>query len=155
MPRSGLVKKRETLVDPLYHSRVVTRFINRVMIGGKKSLAKRIVYGALAKLAEDRKEAATKLEEIMKRVMPEVEIRPRRVGGATYQVPVPVRFDRAQALAIRWLTEAAKSKKGKPMEEKLAEELTLALKGEGEAIKKRENVHRMADANKAFAHFKW
>lgn len=155
MPRGGKVKKREIKVDPLYKSRLVTRFINRVMAQGKKSVAEEIVYRALGNLSEDRKEALALLEKAVKKVMPSQEVRSRRVGGATYQVPMPVRHDRSEALAIRWLLQAARSRKGKPMIERLAAELKEAAEGKGEAFKKKENMHRMADANRAFAHFRW
>lgn len=155
MPRGGRVKKRPIEVDPVYKSRLVTRFINRVMIQGKKSVAEKIVYGALENLSEDRKEALTLLERAIKNVMPSQEVRSRRVGGATYQVPMPVRHDRSEALAVRWIVQAAQARKGRPMVEKLAAELKDAAERKGEAFKKKENMHRMAEANRAFAHFRW
>jgi len=155
MGRGPRIKKKPLEPDLVYKSRLVTRLINRVMERGKKALAKKIVYAALQRLSSDRKEAVRLLEEAIGNVRPSWEVRSRRVGGATYQVPVPVRHDRSEALAIRWLVTAAKAKKGKPMEEKLAEELQAALRGEGAAIKKKENTHRMAEANRAFAHFRW
>lgn len=155
MPRTGKVKKREIKVDPLYKSRLVTRFINRVMERGKKSIAEEIVYGALGNLSEDQKEALALLEKATKKVMPTQEVRSRRVGGATYQVPMPVRHDRSEALAVRWLLQAARARKGKPMVERLAAELKEAAEGKGEAFKKKETMHKMAEANRAFAHFRW
>lgn len=155
MPRTGKVKKREIKVDPLYKSRLVTRFINRVMERGKKSIAEEIVYGALGNLSEDQKEALALLEKATKKVIPTQEVRSRRVGGATYQVPMPVRHDRSEALAVRWLLQAARSRKGKPMVERLAAEIKDAAESKGEAFKKKETMHRMAEANRAFAHFRW
>lgn len=155
MPRSGKVKKRLVAVDPLYKSRLVTRFINRTMKGGKKSVAEKIVYGALQKISEDKGEALAVFEKAIKNVTPQQEVRSRRVGGATYQVPRPVKHDRAEALAVRWVIEAAKKRTGKPMAEKLAEELKDAGANRGEAFKKKDNMRRMADANRAFAHFRW
>jgi len=127
--------------------------INTVMLSGKKSLAEKIVYGALSRLSEDRKDALTAFEHAVKNVMPMQEVRSRRVGGATYQVPVPLKHDRSEALAVRWIVQAARSKKGKSMEDKLFEELRNAQSNTGSAIKKRDDNHKMAEANKAFAHF--
>jgi len=155
MPRTGKVKKRPIKVDPLYKSRLVTRFINRVMKGGKKTVAEKIVYGALRSLSEDRKEALALLEKAVANVMPRQEVRPRRVGGATYQVPMPVKHDRSEALAVRWIVQAAQKRKGKPMVERLTEEILDAAAERGEAFKKKVNIHRMAEANRAFAHFRW
>lgn len=155
MPRTGKIRKREIKVDPLYKSRLVTRFINRAMERGKKSVAEDAVYGALGNLSEDQKEALAVLEKAVKKVMPAQEVRSRRVGGATYQVPMPVRHDRSEALAVRWLLQAARARKGKPMVERLAAEIKEAAEGKGEAFKKKENMHRMAEANRAFAHFRW
>ncbi len=155
MPRTGKVKKREIKVDPLYKSRSVTRFINRVMRGGRKKTAEKIVYGALRRLNENEPEAKELLKKAIENVMPQQEVRSRRVGGATYQIPMPVRHDRSEALAVRWLIEAAKKRKGKPMVEKLTAELRDASESKGEAFKKKDNMHRMAEANRAFAHFRW
>lgn len=127
--------------------------INVVMAAGKKSTAQEIVYNAIDKLAEDKKEALQMFEDAVKKVMPAQEVRSKRVGGATYQVPTPVKHERSEALAIRWIVDAAKAKKGKPMNEKLFEELKNAHEGTGSAIKKRDDTHKMADANRAFAHF--
>jgi len=151
--RGGPAKKRPILIDPIYKSKIVTRMINAAMRGGKKSVAESIVYGALEKLSNDRKEATRIFEESVKNVMPLQEVRSRRVGGATYQVPIPVKYDRAEALALKWIIQAARSKKGRPMVDKLYEELKGAQEGVGDSIKKREDTHRMAEANRAFAHF--
>jgi len=155
VPRTGKVKKREIKVDPIYKSRLVTRFINRVMEQGKKKIAEKIVYGALRALSTDEKEAKEFLEKAVKNVMPSQEVRSRRVGGATYQIPLPVRHDRSEALAIRWLIQAAKKRPGQPMVEKLTAELREAAEEKGEAYKKKVTMHKMAEANRAFAHFRW
>ena len=139
--------------DSIYKSKVVARTINTVMERGKKSVAKSIVYGSIQKLNQDEKEGLRIFEQAVKNVMPQQEVRSKRVGGATYQVPMPLKHDRAEALAIRWIVDAAKSKKGKPMVEKLYEILNDSYQNIGDAIKKRDDVHRMADANRAFAHF--
>ena len=155
MPRTGKIKKREIKVDPLYKSQLVTRFINRVMIEGKKKSAEKIVYTALHNLNEDKGQALAILQRATKNVMPSQEVRSRRVGGATYQIPIPVKNDRSEALAIRWITKAAQSRKGKPMVERLTMELRDASENKGEAFKKKENMYRMAESNRAFAHFRW
>ena len=149
--------KREIEPDSKYDDVRLAKFINNVMKGGKKSVAQRVVYGAL-EIVKSKTKTEKPLElfnKALENVSPVLEVKSRRVGGATYQVPYEVRGDRREALAIRWILEAAKNKKGKPMAEKLAQELLDASKNEGEAIKKRQNVHRMAEANKAFAHFAW
>jgi small subunit ribosomal protein S7 len=151
--RSQRAKKRPIETDIVYKSKLVTRMVNVVMDSGKKATAQGIVYGAIDKLSEDRKDAVQIFEQAVKNVMPSQEVRSRRVGGATYQVPVPVKHDRAEALAVRWIVNAAKAKKGKPMEERLFEELKNAHEGTGNAIRKREDTHKMAEANRAFAHF--
>ena len=153
--RSKKAKKRIIEADPVYKSKLVTRFTNVLMLDGKKSLARKILYTVIDSMSEDKKDSIVKFEEAVKNVMPKMEVRSRRVGGATYQVPVPLKHDRSEALAIKWLIEAARNKKGMPMKDRLVGELVAALKNEGNAIKKRDDVHRMADANKAFAHFKW
>lgn len=153
--RSSTAKKRTIETDTVYKSRVVTRFINTVMKDGKKSLAEKNVYAALHKLSEDRKKAITQFEQAVKNVMPAQEVRSRRVGGATYQVPTPLRHDRSEALALRWIVQSARNRKGKPMDEKLFEEIKSAFEGVGSAIKKREDMHKMAEANRAFAHFRY
>jgi small subunit ribosomal protein S7 len=153
--RSKSVKKRQATADPIYKSRVVTRMINKVMTGGKKSTAQGIVYGALNQLSEDKKEAATIFEQAVKNVMPAQEVRSRRVGGATYQVPMPVRHHRSEALAIRWIVQSARDKQGKPMQDFLAIELKNAYEGAGDAMRKKEDTHKMAESNRAFSHFRF
>ena len=153
--RSGQVKKKVLLVDPVYKSKILNRVISLVMRDGEKKVAEGIVYGVLAKLAQEKKEALDMFEGAVKNVMPKTEVRSRRVGGATYQIPMPVRYERSEALAVRWIIGAARKKKGKPMVEKLTEELKNAHQGIGDAIKKRDDVHKMAEANKAFSHFKF
>ncbi len=155
MPRTGSIRKRPIEADPLYKSCLVTRLINRVMEGGKKKTAEKIVYGALRNLSADENEAKDFLKKAVQNVMPKQEVRSRRVGGATYQIPMPVKHDRSEALAVRWITQAAQAKKGKPMVDRLTEELRDAAQGRGAAFKKKENMYRMAQANKAFAHFRW
>ena len=156
MPRKGHIKKRETIADATYNSVVVTKFINTLMLDGKKSTAEGIMYGALEKAAEKLKvEPMALFEKAMENVKPAVEVRSRRVGGATYQVPVEVAPARAQALAIRWIISYARSKKGMPMAERLARELMDAYNNEGSSVKKREVTHKMAEANRAFAHYRW
>ena len=156
MPRKGHIKKRENIADATYNSVVVTKFINTLMLDGKKSTAEGIMYGALEKAAEKLKvEPMALFEKAMENVKPAVEVRSRRVGGATYQVPVEVAPARAQALAIRWIISYARSKKGMPMAERLARELMDAYNNEGSSVKKREDTHKMAEANRAFAHYRW
>jgi small subunit ribosomal protein S7 len=156
MPRKGPAPKRQILPDPKYNSKVLARFINKVMLQGKKSVAERITYSAFAileeKMGRDGMEIFT---QALGNAMPMVEVRPRRVGGATYQVPMEVRPDRRQAMAMRWLIQYARKRPGRSMEEKLAAELMDACNNLGAAIKKREDTHKMAEANKAFAHYKW
>ncbi|HOS88436.1 MAG TPA: 30S ribosomal protein S7 [bacterium] len=151
--RGKRAKKRSIVPDSVYKSKVVSRMINTVMERGKKSLAVKIVYSSMEKLSEDEKERLRILEQAVKNVMPQQEVRSKRIGGATYQVPVPLRHDRSEALAVRWIVESAKSKKGKSMVEKLYTVLNDSYQNTGDAIKKRDEVHRMAEANRAFAHF--
>lgn len=154
MPRGKSVPKRALLPDPKYHSVLVAKFVNFVMERGKKTIAQKVVYGAIEKLAEKKKEDPLKLfERVIETVKPQVEVRSRRVGGANYQVPVPVSGTRQNALAFRWLIAAARARKGKDMMERLSLEFFDVLEGVGGAMKKKEDVHRMAEANKAFAHF--
>ena len=156
MPRGRKITKIIREPDLKYKSRVVTKFINLIMEDGKKSVAQEIVYSVMDNLnKDDIKEARNYFEEAIKNVMPEVEVRSRRVGGANYQIPIPVKYDRAETLAMRWILTAARNKKGAPMVNKLTAELKDASKNEGSAIKKKQDTHRMADANKAFAHFRW
>lgn len=154
--RRRRAEQREVLPDPKYKSKIVSRFINMIMERGKRSIAERIVYSALDMAAKKvGKEPFEVFQKTVDNVRPLVELKSRRVGGATYQVPVEVRQDRGVSIAMRWIRDFAKSRKGKPMVEKLAEEITSAYKNEGTAIKKREDTHKMAEANKAFSHFRW
>jgi small subunit ribosomal protein S7 len=156
MPRRREVTKREILPDPKYKNSLVAKFVNNVMRRGKKSVAERILYGALDIIQERAKEDPLKLfEKSVNNVKPIIEVKSRRVGGATYQVPTEVRPERRTALAIRWLINYAKERSEKSMEEKLAAELIDAANNRGGAVKKREDVHKMAEANKAFAHYRW
>jgi len=156
MPRRARPVKREIPVDAKYHNETVARLINRVMMHGKKSTAERIIYGALQIMEQQvSKEPVSVLEQAVKNTTPLLEVKPRRVGGATYQVPVEVRPERGLSLALRWLIKSARARAGKSMAEKLAAELTDASQGEGVTIKKREDTHKMAEANRAFAHYRW
>ncbi len=156
MPRNGPAKKRDITPDPVYGNRLLTRLMNRVLISGKKSVAEKIVYGALL-LIEDRtkRSGIDVFEEAMSNVMPVLEVRPRRVGGATYQVPVEVRSDRRVSLALRWIVTNSRKRSGHSMMEKLAAELLDAANNQGASVKKREDGYKMAEANKAFAHYRW
>lgn len=153
--RSGQAEKREVEKDILYDSELVTQLVNMVMVGGKKSIARKIVYGALDDLTSNREEAAELLERAVNNVIPNEEVRSRRVGGATYQVPIPVNQDRAETLALRWMVDSARNAKGVSMQESLKRELRNAARGQGSAVAKREEMHRMAESNRAFAHFRW
>ena len=156
MPRRREVTKREILPDPKYKNTLVAKFVNNMMRRGKKSVAERILYGALDIIQDRAKEDPLKLfEKSVSNVKPIIEVKSRRVGGATYQVPTEVRPERRTALAIRWLISYAKERSEKSMEEKLAAELMDAANNRGGAVKKREDVHKMAEANKAFAHYRW
>lgn len=156
MPRKKVIIKRELVPDPQFNNVLVTRFVNAVMGGGKKSTAEGIVYGSINLLGEKTGgDGITVLKTAINNVKPVLEVKSRRVGGATYQVPVEIRPERRTALAIRWLILHAKARAEKSMSEKLAAELLAASKNEGGAIKKREETHRMAEANKAFAHYRW
>jgi small subunit ribosomal protein S7 len=156
MPRRRVIAKREILPDPLYNSQLVTKFVNSVMERGKKSLAEGILYGALKRVAEKTQDDPMKtFKKAIENVKPALEVKSRRVGGSTYQVPVEVRPNRRTSLAIRWLIEYAAGRGEKTMREKLAAELLDAANLRGGAVKKREDVHRMAEANKAFAHYRW
>ena len=156
MPRRGSVPRRAIPPDPKYNSVLVQRFINRLMKRGKKSVAERILYDAFDLIEErTKKPALTVFEEAVKNATPILEVRPRRVGGATYQVPVEVRPERRISLAIRWLITSAQARSGKSMAEKLAAELIDAANGVGATIKKKDDTHRMAEANRAFAHYRW
>jgi small subunit ribosomal protein S7 len=156
MPRKGPVPRRVIPPDTVYGSEMVARLINKVMTRGKKSLAERIVYGALDLVREKSgKDPVKVLEQALHNVMPVLEVRPRRVGGATYQVPVEVRPERRVSLGMRWLVQYARQRAGKTMLEKLAAEILDASNNTGAAVKRREDTHKMAEANKAFAHYRW
>ena len=156
MPRRRVVAKREVLPDPKFHNQVIAKFINHVMVSGKKAVAERIVYGALARVnARGGADPVEIFEKALDAIAPMVEVKSRRVGGATYQVPVEVRPSRRNALAMRWLVDSARSRSEKSMAARLAGELMDAADGRGSAVKKREDTHRMAEANKAFAHYRY
>lgn len=156
MPRRRVAAKREILPDPKFGSERLAKFMNHLMVSGKKSVAERIVYGALDKVAERAKDEPLDIfDKALEAIQPMVEVKSRRVGGATYQVPVEVRPSRRQALAMRWLVDAARSRGEKTMEQRLAGEMLDASEGKGAAVRKREDVHRMAEANKAFSHYRF
>jgi small subunit ribosomal protein S7 len=156
MPRRAQAIKREISPDAKYQSAIVARLVNKIMRCGKKSTAERIVYGALQVVEQQESKAPVSvLEQAVKNATPLLEVKSRRIGGATYQVPVEVRPDRGLSLAMRWLVNSARARTGKSMMEKLAAELSGASKGQGATIKRREDIHRMAEANRAFAHFRW
>lgn len=156
MPRKGNVPKREVLPDPLYGSVVVTKLINQIMLDGKKSIAEGICYKAFEMIKEKTNRNPLEVfNEAMENVMPVLEVKARRVGGANYQVPIEVRPDRRQTLGIRWITKYTRARSGKSMEQKLANELMDASNSTGASVKKREDTHKMAEANKAFASYKW
>jgi len=156
MARRRQAEKRAILPDPKYRSEMIAKFINMVMLNGKKSVAEKIVYGALDNIQQKmRRDPLEVFHEAIDNVKPQVEVRSRRVGGATYQVPVEVRPDRRQALAIRWLIQAARARSENTMMERLANELMEAANNRGAAVKKKEDTHRMAEANRAFAHYRW
>lgn len=156
MPRKGAIPKREVLADPVYSSKVITKLINQIMLDGKRGLSEGIVYDAFD-IVRDKtgKEPLEVFEEAMKNIMPVLEVKARRVGGANYQVPVEVRQERRQTLGIRWLTKYSRERSGRSMAEKLAYEIMDAANSTGGAVKKREDTHKMAEANKAFAHYRW
>ena len=156
MPRKGPAVKREIIPDPIYKDRLVSRFINRLLKSGKKSVAEKIFYTAMETMGErSGRDPLEVFQQAVKNVMPVVEVKPRRVGGATYQVPVEVRPERRTALALRWLIMNARKRAGRTMTEKLAGELLDAANGTGASVKRREDTHRMAEANKAYAHYRW
>ncbi|NOR62087.1 MAG: 30S ribosomal protein S7 [Rhodobacteraceae bacterium] len=156
MSRRHSAEKREILPDAKYGDKILTKFMNNLMLDGKKSVAERIVYGALTKVEEKlKREPIEAFHEALENIKPSVEVRSRRVGGATYQVPVEVRPIRQEALAIRWLINASRARNENTMEERLAGELLDAVNTRGSAVKKREDTHKMADANKAFSHYRW
>ncbi len=156
MPRKGHTQKREVLADPIYGSKVVTKLINNIMLDGKRGVAQKIVYGAFARVEEKTGRPALEVfEEAMNNVMPVLEVKARRIGGATYQVPIEVRPERRQALGLRWLTMFSRKRSEKTMEERLANEIMDAANNTGASVKRKEDMHRMAEANKAFAHYRF
>ena len=156
MPRRGSIAKRDVLPDPLYNSKLVTRLINNVMVDGKKGVSQKIVYGAFEIIQEKTgKDPLETFEQAMENIMPLLVVKARRVGGATYQVPMEVRPERRQTLGLRWLTNYARLRSEKTMKERLAGEILDAINGVGGAAKKRDDTHKMAEANKAFAHYRW
>ena len=156
MPRKGHTQKREVLADPIYNSKLVTKLINQIMLDGKKGVAQKIVYGAFATVEEKTgKPAVEAFEEAMNNIMPVLEVKARRIGGATYQVPIEVRPERRQALALRWLTDFSRKRSEKKMKDRLANELMDAINNTGASVKRKEEMHRMAEANKAFSHYRF
>ena len=156
MPRRGYIAKRDVLPDPIYNSKIVTKLINNIMLDGKKTVAQKIVYDAFDIVkAKENKDALELFETALNNIMPVLEVKARRVGGATYQVPIEIRPERRQTLGLRWLVIYARNRHEKTMAEKLAGELIDAVNMTGGAVKKKEETHRMAEANKAFAHYKW
>ena len=156
MPRKGHTQKREVLADPLYNNKTVTKLINNIMLDGKKGVAQKIVYGAFEIINEKTgREALEVFEEAMENVMPQLEVKARRVGGSTYQVPMEVRPERRQTLGLRWISTYSRARSEKTMKERLAGEILDATNSMGGAFKKREDTHKMAEANKAFAHYRW
>jgi small subunit ribosomal protein S7 len=156
VPRKGHIQKRDVLPDPVYNNKVVTKLINNIMLDGKKGVAQKIVYGAFDMVAEKSgKDAVEVFDEAMNNIMPQLEVKARRIGGATYQVPIEVRPDRRQALALRWLTLFSRKRSEKTMVERLANEILDASNNTGSAVKRKEDMHKMAEANKAFAHYRW
>ena len=156
VPRKGHLQKREVLADPMYNDKVVTKLINNIMLDGKKGVAQKIVYGAFTRIEnKSGKPAMEVFEAAMNNIMPVLEVKARRIGGATYQVPIEVRPDRRQALALRWLTMFSRKRGEKTMEERLANELMDAANNTGASVKRKEDMHKMAEANKAFAHYRF
>ena len=156
MPRKGHTTKREVLADPMYDNKVVTKLINNIMLDGKKGVAQKIVYGAFARVEEKSGRPALEVfEEAMNNVMPVLEVKARRIGGATYQVPIEVRPERRQALGLRWLTMFSRKRGEKTMEERLANEIMDAANNTGSSVKRKEDMHKMAEANKAFSHYRF
>ena len=154
MPRKGHTQKRDVLADPIYNNKVVTKLVNNIMLDGKKGVAQKIVYGAFERVAEKTgKDAVEVFEEAMNNIMPVLEVKAKRIGGATYQVPIEVKPDRRQALALRWLTMFSRKRGEKTQEERLANEIMDAANNTGAAVKRKEDMHKMAEANKAFAHY--
>ncbi len=156
MPRKGHTQKRDVLADPIYNNKVVTKLINNIMLDGKKGVAQKIVYGAFERVAEKSgKDAVEVFEEAMNNIMPVLEVKAKRIGGATYQVPIEVKPERRQALALRWLTMFSRKRGEKTQEERLANEIMDAANNTGASVKRKEDMHKMAEANKAFAHYRF
>ena len=156
MPRKGHTQKRDVLAEPMYNSKVVTKLIKNSMLDGKKGVAQKIVYGAFERIADKSEKPAIEVfEEAMNNIMPVLEVKARRIGGANYQVPIEVRADRRQTLALRWLTTYSRQRGEKTMEERLANEILDAANNTGASVKKKEDMHKMAEANKAFAHYRF
>ena len=155
MPRRGSVPKRDVLPDPLYNSKLVTKLINNIMYDGKKGVAQKIVYDAFDIINQKGQDPLEAFQKAMENIMPVLEVKARRVGGSTYQVPIEVRPERRQTLGLRWLTAYSRTRSEKTMCERLAGEILDAANNSGNAVKKREDTHKMAEANKAFAHFRW
>ena len=156
MPRKGHTQKRDVLADPIYNNKVVTKLINNIMLDGKKGVAQKIVYGAFEQVAEKTgKEAVEVFEEAMNNIMPVLEVKAKRIGGATYQVPIEVKPERRQALALRWITAYSRKRGERTMEDRLANAILDASHNTGASVKKKEEVHKMAEANKAFAHYRF
>ncbi len=156
MPRKGHISKRQVLPDPIYNSQTVTRLINSIMLDGKKGVAQQILYGAFEKIEKQTgRPALDVFNEALENITPQLEVRARRIGGANYQVPVEVKPERKMTLALRWLTQYSRLRREKTMEERLANEIIDASNGIGNSVKKRDDTHRMAESNKAFAHYQW
>ena len=156
MPRKGHIQKRDVLADPLYNNKVVTKLVNNIMLDGKKGVAQKIVYDAFAEVQEKTgNDPLEMFEKALENIMPSLEVKARRVGGSTYQVPVEVRAARRETLGLRWLTTYSRARSERTMSERLAREIMDAVNGTGNAVKKREDTHKMAEANKAFAHFRY
>ena len=156
MPRKGHTQKRDVLADPIYNNKVVTKLVNNIMLDGKKGVAQKIVYGAFERVAEKTgKDAVEVFEEAMNNIMPVLEVKAKRIGGATYQVPIEVKPDRRQALALRWLTMFSRKRGEKTQEERLANEIMDGANNTGAAVKRKEDMHKMAEAIKAFAHYRF
>ena len=156
MPRKGHTQKRDVLADPIYNNKVVTKLINNIMLDGKKGVAQKIVYGAFEQVAEKTgKEAVEVFEEAMNNIMPVLEVKAKRIGGATYQVPIEVRPERRQTLALRWITLYSRKRGEKTQKDRLANEIMDAANNTGASVKKKEDMHKMAEANKAFSHFRF
>ena len=156
MPRKGHIAKRDVLPDPIYNSKLVTKLINNIMLDGKKGTAQKILYGAFVKIEEMTNQPPGEVfEEALGNIMPTFEVRSRRIGGQNYQVPVEVRDERRYTLGLRWLTLYARLRNEKTMEDRLAKEIVDAAQGNGASVKKKDDMHRMAEANKAFAHYRW